>query len=146
MDILKRIASWFQAVKEFVTGIIPKDLDPILDRADQFVQMLKDALESDTAVAITKFTPTFVDDFGREKAVEALEWILIQLKSDPCAGVTSAEERLNCYLNWIRTAATDKERNMAFLAAKSLFLQKATDLKETQADFYALSHYIRDKK
>ena len=145
-NIFKRIASWFENLKHLLTSIIPDELDTILDRAEQFAQMLKKALESDTAVAITEWTPTFIDDFGRAKAVEALDWILRQLKNDPCANVSSPEERLNCYINWLRTAATDKERNLAILGAKSLFIQRASELKESQADFYALGHYIKYKK
>lgn len=145
-NIFQRIAGWFKDLKAFLANIIPSELDEVLDRAEQFAQLLKKALESDTAVAITEWTPTFIDDFGRAKAVEALDWILRQLKNDPCADVSSPEERLNCYLNWLRTAATQKERNLAILGAKSLFIEHATELKESQADFYALGHYIKDKK
>jgi hypothetical protein len=120
-----------------------------VDEAITVVNDIKQALSSDFAVKVTDLIPGNWDNVARVKVVYALNKASVLLwKIDECQDATTAEQKVACYLKWLKLQ-NDEVKALNYAKIALLIAQQLGDsLKISEAELNAIiqTRYVQRKQ
>lgn len=107
---MKKIFAQIAAIWHMLLGQTDKALLKYLDEAVAAATILKNILANPIVAAAIQFTPTKADDKARERILNIVEKVLLQMvPAQECMAHADQQERIACLLNRVKEFFGNKE-------------------------------------